>query len=185
MRVRETLRVNIRRNGRRWVYLARRFLVAAAVEDPGAMDEEVDVFRECVISMLVTLSSRLARGPIIIPMLKVMGNKRKALDWYFFSLTISLIIVRSTPTLPLVTPPRERNNKACQNVVLKPKPTHDIMVPVRPIMMTFLRPKRPESATRPHIMAVRNWAAVKLAWSTPAWLEMTESGSEGSNHFSW
>jgi len=29
---------------------------------------------------------------MMTPMLKVMGNNRKALDWYFFSLTISLIL---------------------------------------------------------------------------------------------
>jgi hypothetical protein len=50
--------------------------------------------------------------------------------------------------------------------------------------MTFLRPKRLESAIRPHIMAVRNCAAVKLADKTPAWLAITESGRVGSNHFS-
>jgi hypothetical protein len=36
-------------------------------------------------------------------------------------------------------------------------------VPARPIIKTVLRPHKLESAIRPHIMAVRNWAAVKLA----------------------
>jgi hypothetical protein len=30
-----------------------------------------------------------------------------------------------TPTLPLVIPPRDLKNKACQNVVANPKPRHD------------------------------------------------------------
>ncbi len=61
----------------------------------------------------------------------------------------------------------------------------DLLVPHRPISKTFLRPKLGESARRPHIMAVRNWAAGKLAWRMPAWLAMTESGWLRSNHFSW
>ena len=67
---------------------------------------------------------------------------------YLFSFTVSLILlnrsisvtarmddcwnelggthmVRITPTLPLVMPPRDLKNNACQNVVEKPKPRQD------------------------------------------------------------
>jgi len=73
-----------------------------------------------------------------------MGNNRKALDWYFFSLTISLILrkgqhhgtihakggvwsymVRRTPTFPLVMPPRDLKNNACQKEVEKANPTQE------------------------------------------------------------
>lgn len=104
-------------------------------------------------------------GPIMTPMLNVIGRRRNARDWYlrlvfsnsvrlgacgwslyFFSLTISLILqpcvrtmtqtcgyspifgtdmVLITPTLPLVMPPRDLKNKACQNVVEKPNPRQD------------------------------------------------------------
>ena len=94
-------------------------------------------------------------------------------------------MVRITPTLPLVAPPSVRNARACQKLLEKPKPKHDKLVPRSPINRTDLRPARGESAIRPHIMAVTNWAAMKLAWRMPAWLEMDESGSEGSNDLSW
>lgn len=59
------------------------------------------------------------------------------------------------------------------------------LVPARPIINTFLRPNRGESARRPHIMAVKNWAAVKLAWRMPDWLAMAEDGRSGRNDWSW
>jgi len=81
----------------------------------------------------------------------------------------------------------------------------DLLVPPSPIIRTVLRPNRLESASRPHSMAVKNCAAVKLALQPyhrqvsrrafgdrmheelycrmPAWLEMTESGESGLNHF--
>lgn len=91
-------------------------------------------------------------------------------------------MVLSTPTFPFVIPPIDRKNKACQNEVEKAKPTQDstsegtesakamstrllqhLHVPTRPIINTALRPTLPESAIRPQSMAVKNWAAVKLA----------------------
>jgi hypothetical protein len=91
-------------------------------------------------------------------------------------------MVLSIPTFPFVMPPIDRKNKACQNEVEKAKPTQDSTpegaesaktvstrllqhshVPTRPIINTVLRPTRPESAIRPQSMAVKNWAAVKLA----------------------
>lgn len=59
----------------------------------------------------------------------------------------------------------------------------DERVPRRPIKMTVLRPANLESAMRPHNMAVKNWAAVKLACKIPAWPEITASGSVGSTFF--
>ncbi len=115
-------------------------------------------------------------------------------------------MVRRTPTLPLVAPPNDRKKRACQKDCEKPKPRHEItgllvcfqtnmqdsrkggrnaLVPVRPIIKTVLRPNRRESARRPHIMAVRNWAAVKLACRMPDWLAMTELGKSGRNDRSW
>ena len=98
-------------------------------------------------------------------------------------------IVLSTPTFPFVMPPSDRKIRACQKDVEKPKPTQestrirvrqgpesnvwsttwalsfrlDLLVPPRPISKTVLRPKRLESASRPQTIAVKNWAAVKLA----------------------
>jgi hypothetical protein len=51
---------------------------------------------------------------------------------YFFSLTISDIIVLITPTFPFKAPPIIRKTKACQNVLENPNPRHEIMVPNRP-----------------------------------------------------
>jgi len=104
----------------------------------------------------------------------------------------------------------DRKSSACQNLVEKPKPRHDIaapqtpsvhhcrrlhakgkpgeldiLVPHSPISKTDFRPKRGESATRPHSIAVTNWAAVKLALRRPAWPAMVESGSAGFIHLSW
>ena len=92
-------------------------------------------------------------------------------------------MVRSTPTLPFRAPPRVRNSRACQKLVAKPKPRHEMQVPTRPKSRTVLRPH--DSERRPHSRAVTNWAAVKEACRTPAWLEMVESGRSGSNHLSW
>ena len=140
-------------------------------------------------------------GPTMIPMLKVIGRIKKALDWYFFSLIVSLILgacqqaqrrkgrfigymVLSTPMFPLVMPPRARKQRAWANEVEKPNPTDEttehelafaqgdphrvvllVRVPPSPIIKTVLRPNRWESATRPQTIAVKNWAAVKLALS--------------------
>ena len=65
-------------------------------------------------------------------------------------------MVLMTPMFPFVAPPNVRNSKACQNAVENPKPIHDILVPSNPIKMTVFLPNLLESATRPHIMAVKN-----------------------------
>ncbi len=140
-------------------------------------------------------------GPIITPMLKHIGISRNARDWnllqsgiftimaledaYFFSWTISAIIVLMTPTFPFSAPPRVRKKAAWRNDVENPKPTQERQVPRRPISKTIFLPPQSESATLPHNMAVTNCAAVKLPWSIPACAAMAESASEGSNDFSW
>ncbi len=51
-------------------------------------------------------------GPIMLPIFATIGKIKNALDWNFFSLTISLIIVLITPTLPFKAPPNIRHIKA-------------------------------------------------------------------------
>ena len=114
-----------------------------------------------------------------------MGSNKNALDWNLFSSIISLIIVLMTPTFPFNEPPNVRKTIACQNVLLKPNPTQLMPVPANPINNTRFLPPHSASAILPHIMAVTNWAAVKLLCSTPAWAEMVEVGRDGLKDLSW
>ena len=61
----------------------------------------------------------------------------------------------------------------------------DSLVPNNPINNTIFRPPLSESDIRPHIMAVKNWAAVKLLAMRPAWVAMIESGRLSSKDLSW
>lgn len=70
---------------------------------------------------------------MITPILKVMGKIKNALLWYFFSLMISLIMVRMTPMLPLSTPPKHRHATAIGKLCEKPKPMMLHIVPSRPM----------------------------------------------------
>jgi hypothetical protein len=63
---------------------------------------------------------------MMTPILNVMGRSRNARDWYFFSCTISLIMVLKTPTLPFVAPPRTRKKRASRKEVENPKPTQEM-----------------------------------------------------------
>jgi hypothetical protein len=118
-------------------------------------------------------------------MLKVIGRITKALLWYFFSLIISLIIVRMTPILPLRTPPRHLKATAMGKLWEKPNPMILSIVPSKPMYRTRFLPPYSASAIRPHSIAVRNWAAGNAALMTPAWYEIVESGSDGSKDWSW
>ena len=97
---------------------------------------------------------------------------------------ISLIIVLITPTFPFNEPPNVLKIIACQNVLLNPNPTQLMPVPAKPINSTSFLPPRSESAILPHIMAVTNWAAVKLLCSMPACADIVEVGRDGSNDLS-
>lgn len=52
-------------------------------------------------------------------------------------------------------------------------------------MITSFRPPRSLSDIRPHIMAVRNCAPVKLLASIPACVAIVESGRLSSKDLSW
>jgi hypothetical protein len=119
---------------------------------------------------------------------------------HFFSCTISETIVLITPILPFSAPPMVLNNIACQNVLENPKPRHEmpehllafnpkeafphILVPSSPIIKTSFLPPFGESDIRPHIIAVRNCAPVKLLANIPACLAIVESGRLSSKDFS-
>ena len=89
-----------------------------------------------------------------------------------------------TPILLFKTPPSVRKMAADTNERENPNPRHEIQVPNNPINKTRLRPIHSASARRPQKTAVRNWAAVKLPWSIPAWAEIVASGKDGSKDFS-
>lgn len=139
-------------------------------------------------------------GPIMTPILAVMGRIKNALDWnlilfnegseiqivrvtHFFSLIISDTMVRMTPTLPFKAPPRLRNIKACVNVVENPKPMQDKVAPARPKRITFFLPHR--SDIWPHSIAVHSWAAAKAHEMIPAWEAIVESDRFVSKDLSW
>lgn len=107
-----------------------------------------------------------------------------ARDWYFFSLTISEIIVRITPMFPFKTPPKHLNETAARKLWENPNPSMEIMVPSSPIHITLFLPPYSESAKRPHKMAVKNCAAGKAACIIPTWEAMVESGRDGLKDFS-
>lgn len=119
------------------------------------------------------------------PILKHMGISRNALDWNRFSTTISLIIVLMTATSPFNAPPNVRKKTAWRNDLENPKPRLDTQVPNSPIASTIFLPTFSESANLPHNIAVQNCAAVKEPCSRPIWLEMEESGRDGSKERNW
>ncbi len=110
---------------------------------------------------------------------------KNALDWNFFSLIISLTIVRITPTFPFNPPPNVLQKTAQAKLLENPNPTELIPVPSSPTSSTRFRPAQRESLTRPHSTAVTNWANVKQPCRMPTWEEMAESWSEGSKDRSW
>ena len=109
-----------------------------------------------------------------------MGISRNALDWYFFSLMISLTIVRMTPTFPFRLPPNVLQKTAQAKLLENPKPTELMPVPSRPTSSTRFLPPHRESLIRPHKTAVMNCANVKQPCRMPTWEEMAESCREGS-----
>jgi hypothetical protein len=117
-------------------------------------------------------------------------------------------MVLITPMFPFRAPPMVRKNIAWRKVLEKPNPRHEMavsstsapislpsraqkgskyhaLVPKSPISTTIFLPPLSESDIRPHIIAVRNCAAVKLLAIIPAWAAMVESGRLSSNDLSW
>ena len=114
-----------------------------------------------------------------------MGKIKKALDWYFFSLVISAIMVRMMPTVPLMAPPKARQQAAWTKVVAKPYPKQLTAVPVKPTKSTNFLPAALESAAFPHTMAVATCAPVKQPCIIPACDEMATSDKVESKDLSW
>jgi hypothetical protein len=81
------------------------------------------------------------------PTLKVIGNSRKALLWYFFSLMISEIMVRITPILPFKKPPRSRKVTEVAKLCENPKPMTLNMVPSSPMQIAIFLPIAWQSET--------------------------------------
>jgi hypothetical protein len=116
-------------------------------------------------------------------------------------------MVLITPTFPFKAPPIVRKNIACKKVLEKPKPKQEmavlmsapisilrrsqnegrshVLVPHSPINTTIFLPPLSESDIRPHIIAVRNCAPVKLLAIIPACAAMVESGRLSSKDLSW
>lgn len=78
--------------------------------------------------------------PITTPELKTSGNNKKAREWYFFSLTISAVIVLITPILPFPKPAMIRQNITAGTVVEKPNPILAIMDIKRPATIVGFLP---------------------------------------------
>jgi hypothetical protein len=87
--------------------------------------------------------------------------------------------------LPFRAPPKLLKIMAVTKLLENPNPSAEIMVPIKPIMSTVLRPTFSESAALPHAIAVTNWVTVNAACIIPACAAMVESGREGSKFLSW
>ena len=105
-------------------------------------------------------------SPMIVPRLKTSGSSKNARLWYFFSFTISAVIVRITPILPLPIPAMVRQNIRAGMLLANPNPRFEMTVAVKPIVIAGLRPHL--SAIWAQSMLVANCARAKSATTKPA-----------------